>query len=728
MRGGWRVLAGPLAAACLAAPWLTGMLAATAPPAAAVTCPTARPTVRVGADAAASSVDLVNRVLTTVGALGAVPRPITATASADTRIGPTETTRYGVTARLVGIRLEPDGDLALSLQGDAGQPMLASIPAPECVPVASPFRTAIVQVRGELEAAYPGLTGSITTDRTVRLDGIGHFDPTGRAGGSPSAVSLHPVLDLQLDAARVAIRRTAGSDRYATAAAVSAEAFPSGATAVFVATGTAFPDALAGSAAAAALGGPVLLTDPATVPTATAAELGRLQPAHIYLLGGTGAVSPAVADQLAAIAPVERIAGATRYETAAAVADRFFEPNPPDAFVATGLGFPDALSGAAAAGILGAPTLLVTASSVPAATGAELTRLHPARITVLGGSGVVGPAVQATLASYAPAVRRVSGIDRYATSAAISATVFPNATKAWLATGTGFADALAGGPVAARPPGGPVLLAQPACVPKAVGAELGRLPLREVTLLGGTGSLTTAVAALTPCEVYSPYVARVPVPVGCHTVGPDSAGVKVYLVQKVLGLTSHRERYDSATVAAVRTFQSSHRLPVTGLVDRTTWDALRTGYDFCIDRYVVQPTVAPLAPTQAHVDAMLAHAQALLGKRYIWGGAGPLGYDCSGLALQSMYAGGRVVPGVTIDLHVTASFATARAIYTSTALPHVPLAQRRPGDLVFWYSDVSHMAVYLGGDRIVEAVRPAVRTASLWVHGTPLPTVVRPFP
>ena len=67
-------------------------------------------------------------------------------------------------------------------------------------------------------------------------------------------------------------------------------------------------------------------------------------------------------------------------------------------------------------------------------------------------------------------------------------------------------------------------------------------------------------------------------------------------------------------------------------------------------------------------------------------------------------------------------------MYRSTAMLHVPLAQRRPGDLVFWYSDVSHMAVYLGNDRIVEAVRPLVRTASLWVHGTPLPTVVRPFP
>ncbi|MCU0266784.1 MAG: cell wall-binding repeat-containing protein, partial [Actinomycetia bacterium] len=416
-----------------------------------------------------------------------------------------------------------------------------------------------------------------------------------------------------------------------------------------------------------------------------------------------------------------------RFETAAAVSTRFFAPGAADAFVATGYGYPDALAGSAAAATEGAPVLLVAPGAVPAATAAELTRLRPARITVLGGTGVVSSAVASALAGYAPTVRRLAGADRYATAAAISAAEFPTAPRALLATGSGFADALAGGPAAARA-AGPVLLSQPACVPTSTGVELARLRAGQVTLLGGTGSLSAAVAALVPCEVYTPYVARVPLPVGCHTVGPDSAGVKVYLVQRELGLTSHRERYDAATVAAVRAFQSSRGLPVTGLVDRATWDALGTGYDFCIDRYVVQPTVAPTAPASAHVAAMLAQANSLLGKRYIWGGAGPIGYDCSGLALQSMYAGGRLVPGVTIDRHVTASFATARAIYTSTALPHLPLSQRRPGDLVFWYDDVSHMAVYLGNDRIVEAVRPSVRTASLWVHGTPLPTVVRPFP
>ncbi len=222
------------------------------------------------------------------------------------------------------------------------------------------------------------------------------------------------------------------------------------------------------------------------------------------------------------------------------------------------------------------------------------------------------------------------------------------------------------------------------------------------------------------------FVSAVPRPRGCLVVGPAVVGVKVYLVQKALHLVNHHEIYDHPTTVAVTTFQRSRRLPQTGLVDVTTWNALGPGYPFCVDRYTAQPTVAATAPTSAHVAPMTAYAKARIGLPYIWGGAGPIGYDCSGLALQSLYAGGRVLPGVTTDKHVQATYNTAKAIYSSSALQHVPLAQRRPGDLVFWGSDFHHMAIYLGGDSIVEAVRPVVRSASLWSHGTPLPMVARP--
>jgi putative cell wall-binding protein len=90
----------------------------------------------------------------------------------------------------------------------------------------------------------------------------------------------------------------AGTDRYATAAATSRDAFNPGVPVVYVATGLNFPDALAGAAAGGHLDGPVLLTDTTTLPDATRTELTRLKPARIAVLGSAPVVSDAVARRL----------------------------------------------------------------------------------------------------------------------------------------------------------------------------------------------------------------------------------------------------------------------------------------------------------------------------------------------------------------------------------------------------------------------------------------------
>ncbi len=94
------------------------------------------------------------------------------------------------------------------------------------------------------------------------------------------------------------VARLAGGDRYATAAAVSAAAFAPGVPVAYVATGAGFPDALAGGPAAADQGGPLLLVARDSVPPATAAELGRLRPGRIVVLGGSSVVSDGVAAAL----------------------------------------------------------------------------------------------------------------------------------------------------------------------------------------------------------------------------------------------------------------------------------------------------------------------------------------------------------------------------------------------------------------------------------------------
>ena len=93
---------------------------------------------------------------------------------------------------------------------------------------------------------------------------------------------------------------------------------------------------------------------------------------------------------------VFRLSGSDRYATAAAISAGW-APGVPVVYIATGLDFPDALAGAAAAGSLGAPLLLVTGTTVPPATAAELSRLRPATVVVLGGPAVVSDAVLASI-------------------------------------------------------------------------------------------------------------------------------------------------------------------------------------------------------------------------------------------------------------------------------------------------------------------------------------------
>ncbi|HYM83855.1 MAG TPA: cell wall-binding repeat-containing protein, partial [Candidatus Dormibacteraeota bacterium] len=297
--------------------------------------------------------------------------------------------------------------------------------------------------------------------------------------------------------ARFAVLRLAGTDRYGTAAAISAATFQPGTPVAFIATGGVFPDALAGGPAAARLGGPVLLVTPTAIPAVTAGELARLKPDRIFVLGGTSVVGASVQAALAAYATsgtVTRIAGADRYGTAAALSAATFQPGVPVAYIATGLDFPDALGGAAAGGLRGGPLLLVGGTGIPAATATELGRLKPASIVVLGSGGVVSDAIVAQLQSYTGTpVTRLAGPDRYGTAAAISAATFaPGAPVAYIATGLNFPDGLAGAPAAAIQ-GGPVLLVSGSAIPTATANELARLKPGRIVVLGGTSVIPDSV-------------------------------------------------------------------------------------------------------------------------------------------------------------------------------------------------------------------------------------------
>lgn len=303
------------------------------------------------------------------------------------------------------------------------------------------------------------------------------------------------------------VERTAGTSRFDTAVEVSKKAFTTTAPVVYVATGMDYPDALGAAPAAAFKGGPLLLVpSKGTVPATVVAEVARLKPSRIVVVGGAGVVPDAVAAQVKSgwpSATLDRLSGNGRYDTARSiVADAF--TTSANVYIATGRNYPDALSASALAGAKDAPVVLVDGAkaTLDAPTVALLASLKPSgamKAWVIGGEGAVSAGIQSQLSSLGYTPQRLAGANRYDTSVEINKQ-FTGATvpQVYFATGTGFADALAGA-VWAGVKGAPLYVGPPTCVTKTVAAQLGAKTTTAVGLIGGEGALNANVFALGIC-------------------------------------------------------------------------------------------------------------------------------------------------------------------------------------------------------------------------------------
>jgi putative cell wall-binding protein len=351
-----------------------------------------------------------------------------------------------------------------------------------------------------------GATGATFTPRAADVGLTVTVTVTGSLSGyAPASASSAPTS--AVTAAEIAPpTRLAGDNRFDTAVAISSSYFEPGVARVYVANGYGYPDALSAAPAAAHFDAPLLLTEPKSVPAAVLAEIDRLKPAEIVIVGGTGVVTDAVKNTLAALSfdpEVRRIGGLDRYATSRALAEDTWDAGEADtAYLATGWDFPDALSASPAAAHFDGPVVLVpgTAKSVDATTRALLSDLGVERVKLAGGTGVISSAIESQLKGVfgAANVIRNGGLNRYLTSVAINADEFDSASTVYLATGSNYADALAGAALAGTNRA-PLFTTLPNCVPQAVLDAIDDLGATNVVLLGGTGVLTPAVENLTSC-------------------------------------------------------------------------------------------------------------------------------------------------------------------------------------------------------------------------------------
>lgn len=203
------------------------------------------------------------------------------------------------------------------------------------------------------------------------------------------------------------------------------------------------------------------------------------------------------------ITTTRRLAGATRFDTAAAMAQAVGGTN---AYLVQGVGpnpqtgFADAISVSGLAAYQGRPILLTNTDSLPPATAQALSSLGITSVTIVGGNDAVSPTVEQQVANMGITVDRVAGADRFATSAQVAdlaAQAGMSPAQPWLATGLNWPDALSAGPAVAKT-GGDLLLVN--------GPDLAGSPasqawiddhgpsFTQVTLLGGPDVLAPSVA------------------------------------------------------------------------------------------------------------------------------------------------------------------------------------------------------------------------------------------
>ncbi|MEU0075168.1 NlpC/P60 family protein [Streptomyces sp. NPDC006332] len=123
------------------------------------------------------------------------------------------------------------------------------------------------------------------------------------------------------------------------------------------------------------------------------------------------------------------------------------------------------------------------------------------------------------------------------------------------------------------------------------------------------------------------------------------------------------------------------------------------------------PDLGSVAPASSRAEAAIAAARSALGRPYVWGANGPSGFDCSGL-MQWSYA----QAGVALPRTSQAQRFAGR---------QVPLSQARPGDLVTYRNDASHVAMYVGNGQVIHAPYPGAPVRYDPVNMIPGATVTR---
>ncbi|MGG0720098.1 SpoIID/LytB domain-containing protein [Robertmurraya massiliosenegalensis] len=290
--------------------------------------------------------------------------------------------------------------------------------------------------------------------------------------------------------------RLGGLNRFEVAANVAKEGWSSANT-VVIANWEAFGDALAATTLAYQKNAPILLTQSNKLHAASKQEIQRLKPTNAIIVGGPISVSKNIENELKSLGvkTIDRKGGNSRFEVAYNIAK---DVKPSDtAIVAKGHIFADTLSIAAYAARMGYPIFLTYEDTLPAATVKGLKENGIKKTIVLGGSLSVSDKVFKQL----PNPTRIGGNNRYEVSANVVSVLGLNPSKAFLATGRTFGDALTGSVLAAKQ-NAIVLLTVSEGLPPMTKKIIEEKPINDFTVLGGPISVSENISKNLPGVSY----------------------------------------------------------------------------------------------------------------------------------------------------------------------------------------------------------------------------------
>lgn len=290
--------------------------------------------------------------------------------------------------------------------------------------------------------------------------------------------------------------RVSGKDRYLTAVEVSKAYFPVNSDikpkTVIIAEGENEADALAAGPLSIKHGAPILLVQKDKIPAQVLAEINRLNPQNLIIVGGKSSVSEAVENALKATdRTITRLAGKNRFETSLEVAKSIKAGFPMKGIIlANGYNSVDALAVSGYAAKNNLAVVLTAKEALPQEVKAYIESASIDHVEIVGGNNSVASAVETELGDLFKV--RTKGSDRYMTALELAKKAYPEAKKAIFVNAFKPVDALSAAPYAFKNDM-PILLVNKVTIPAGTLEYVKDNDINEVVAIGGTGSIAESV-------------------------------------------------------------------------------------------------------------------------------------------------------------------------------------------------------------------------------------------